>query len=127
VSENEYIRVTTIGKLESLRRVLMLVIEDFDLITLLKLCDLGDEKAGMQAAYRAVESARVKLSRSWDEDDGESLEVMRRAIHEASYALNPNQGERPDPVRASMWLRTTFGEGHPNYVDPESLEGTSAR
>lgn len=46
---------------------------------------------------------------------------LERAISEAAYALDPNQGEKPNPSRAYQWLRTTFPPSHPNYVDPESL------
>lgn len=52
--------------------------------------------------------------------------LARRAIENASYALNPNQGERPDPTIAAMWLRTTFPKDHPSYIDPSHplLDGT---
>jgi hypothetical protein len=52
--------------------------------------------------------------------------ILERAVENASYALNPNQGERPDPTVASMWLRTTFPDDHPNYINPSHpyLKGT---
>jgi hypothetical protein len=46
---------------------------------------------------------------------------LERAIMNACYALDPNQGERPNPVTAYQWLRTTFPTDHPNYVDPSTL------
>lgn len=46
---------------------------------------------------------------------------LREAIHNASYFLNPNQGEPADPSLASQWLRTTFPKDHPNYIDPAAL------
>lgn len=41
------------------------------------------------------------------------------AIANALYFLDPNQGERPDASAASMWLRTTLPETHPNHLDVE--------
>lgn len=47
---------------------------------------------------------------------------LRRAINKASYALNPNQGERPDMVAALTWLRTAYDEHDANYLTPERAE-----
>lgn len=47
--------------------------------------------------------------------------ALKRAIGNASEALDPPQGSRPDYVTAYQWLRTTFPKDHPNYVDPDSL------
>jgi len=62
------------------------------------------------------------------DDESESIAALRRkletadrAIQNAAYLLDPNQGERPDPAEAYKWLRTTYPPTHANYVDPESL------
>jgi hypothetical protein len=52
----------------------------------------------------------------------QDAEQLREAVERASYALDPNQGERPDPVRAALWLRTTLPPEHPNYVDRAALK-----
>ena len=44
------------------------------------------------------------------------LVEAEKAIDAALYALNPNQGERPDPVTAAQWLRTTLPAAHSNHV-----------
>jgi TPR repeat protein len=50
-----------------------------------------------------------------------ALAASEKAITNASYCLDPNQGEPPDPVEAYKWLRTTYPKDHPNYVDPSTL------
>jgi hypothetical protein len=54
------------------------------------------------------------------------LEQAEEGISNAAYALDPNQGEQPDRIRAYQWLRTTFPKDHPNYVDPETLRAREA-
>lgn len=121
MSENDYIRLTMAGQLELIRPVLG------DLIGMCDVCevagiDLESEKEGFQTAYQASLSASEKLRRDSDGDEVEvPYDALFRAINEACYALDPNQGERPDPSRAYQWLRTTFPSDHPNYVNPERL------
>lgn len=43
-------------------------------------------------------------------------DVYREAVWAASYALDPNQGEVPDPIRAQMLLLATFPDWHPNGI-----------
>lgn len=94
------------------------------------------------SAYEAVRSAlEYQFSQLIDETGHDAMdraamvvaavvgareEILSRAIKNVSYALDPNQGERPDPVVAYLWLRTTFPPDHPNYVGPNDprLAGT---
>jgi hypothetical protein len=43
-------------------------------------------------------------------------ELLDRAIFNASYYLNPNQGERVEASSARVWLNTTLPSDHPNYM-----------
>lgn len=53
----------------------------------------------------------------------DEAERIRRALTNAGYALNPNQGEHPNPESARDWIHTAYPEDHPCYVDPSTLDG----
>lgn len=66
--------------------------------------------------YSRCEKAEARVAELEQE-----LAEKKQAITNAGYSLDPNQGERPDPVLAYKWLRTTYPKNHPNYVDPKTL------
>jgi hypothetical protein len=90
-------------------------------------------EAALDAERARAEKAENRLfvlegiRRDWQQELERRREAEARnrnleaAISQASYALNPNQGEPADPSLAHQWLRTTFPPDHPNYVDPAVL------
>ena len=52
---------------------------------------------------------------------GEALAAARKAIENASYYLQPNQGESVNVGAASCWLSTAYPHDHPNYLSPEQV------
>ena len=48
-------------------------------------------------------------------------ETALEAIAQASYALDPNQGEHSNPGLALMWLRTAYPKAHVNYLSREQV------
>lgn len=57
-----------------------------------------------------------------EEEMTKEIVKLRTAIHMASSCLDPPQGNRVDPSLAYKWLRTTYPEGHPNFVNVDDLE-----
>lgn len=49
-------------------------------------------------------------------NERKKLREVQEAIGKALYALDPNQGEKSNPVDALIWLRTTLPSEHPNYL-----------
>lgn len=103
-----------------------LAVRDEALAALARLTAEPATRAGVSGGTPPRESGQATA----DSGDGgapavSGTDAWLEARDGALYALNPNQGERPDPSLAGMWLRTTLHEDHPNYVAVETLRGTT--
>ena len=114
VSDAELARVT--AERDELRGALREIAEDAD--------EDGNERIARRARAALARGGEVLPRPDYvlrAEAAEAELARVREAINHACYALDPNQGERPDPVRAYQWLRTTFPASHPNYVSADAL------